>query len=219
MIYKKAYDAYTGGNLRAASARLLEAEELGITGFTPQLALLQVMITGKTEDITRYQFELGEFIKKYPDHKLKEYAEKLLQASKQFLEKQEKAKGIRFLNSWSGPMLFVVVHKKSDKLSNPTTDYLEKLAAGFPPKGGPKSTNLIFTDASNITILADFPDFESARLFFYRFREADTRPNPLSGYKFDTFVISKENFQTFYRTKALDEYLTFFDRYFEKKNP
>lgn len=219
MIYKKAYDAYAGGNLRAASALLLEAEELGITGFTPQLALLQVMITGKTEDITRYQFELGEFIKKYPDNKLKEYAEKLLQASKQFLEKQEKAKGIRFLNSWSGPMIFVVVHKKSDKLSNPATDYLEKLAGGFQPKGGPKSTNLIFNEASNITILAEFPDIESARLFFYQFREADTRPNPLSGYKFDTFVISKENFQTFYRTKALDEYLTFFDRNFEKKNP
>ncbi len=218
LIYKNAYLAFQNGNLRTASAQLSEAEALGETGFSPQLALLRVLITGKTEDITRYQFELAEFSKKYPESNLKVYAETLLSASKNFQEKQEKAKGIRFQNSWDGPMVFVLVHQKDDKLSDKATDYLEKLLHSVLPKNGPKSTNLVFNEESNITILSDFSDLESARLFYLRFTEADARQNPLTGYKFDTFVISKENFQIFYRTKALDEYLTFFDRNFQVKN-
>jgi tetratricopeptide (TPR) repeat protein len=219
LIYKRAYEAFAKGNLRVAAAQLSEAESLGETGFTPQLALLRVLITGKTEDITRYQFELGEFAKKYPESSLKVYAENLLSASKSFQEKQEKARGIRFQNSWQGPMVFVMVHQKDDKLSDKATDYLEKLLASVLPKNGPKSTNLVFNEESNITILSEFPDIESARLFYTKFTEADASRNPLTGYKFDTFVISKDNFQIFYRTKALDEYLTFFDRNFQIKNP
>jgi tetratricopeptide (TPR) repeat protein len=219
LIYKAAYEAFNKGNLRVASAQLSEAEALGETGFSPQLALLRVLITGKTEDITRYQFELAEFAKKYPESNLKAYAETLLAASKTFQEKQEKAKGIRFLNSWEGSMVFVMVHKKDDKLSDTATDYLEKLLVSVLPKNGPKSTNLVFNEESNITILSEFSDFESARLFFSKFTEADAVQNPLTGYKFDTFVISKDNFQIFYRTKALDEYLTFFDRNYQVKNP
>lgn len=218
LIYKRAYDAFQNGNLRLASAQLGEAEALGDTGFSPQLALLRVLITGKTEDITRYQFELGEFAEQYPESSLKVYAETLLSASKTFQEKQEKAKGIRFQNSWDGPMVFVLVHEKEDKLSDKATDYLEKLLVSVLPKNGPKTTNLVFDEESNITILSDFPDVNAARLFYSRFTEADARQNPLTGYKFDTFVISKENFQIFYRTKALDEYLTFFDRNFQVKN-
>lgn len=219
LIYKKAYTAYQNGNLRTAAGLLNEADALGETGFTPQLALLRILITGKTEDVTRYQFELGEFAKKYPESTLKVYTENLLIASRRFLEKQEKAKGIRFLNSWDGPMIFVVVHKKTDQLSDKATSYLEKLLAQSDQKNGPKATNLIFNEDLNITILSEFTDLASGRSFYTRFMEADIRQNPLTGYKIDTFVINKDNFQTFYRTKALDEYLTFFDRNFEVKNP
>ncbi|HEX8061267.1 MAG TPA: hypothetical protein VF473_10050, partial [Cyclobacteriaceae bacterium] len=40
----------------------------------------------------------------------------------------------------------------------------------------------------------------------------------LTSYKFDIFVITKDNFQIFYRTKALDEYLTFYDRNYKVQN-
>jgi hypothetical protein len=33
----------------------------------------------------------------------------------------------------------------------------------------------------------------------------------LGNHKFDTFVITKDNFDIFYRTKGLDEYLKFFE--------
>jgi len=218
IIYKDAYEAFEKNNLRLASARLSEAESLGETGFTSQLDLLRVLITGKTEDVTRYQFELAEFAKKYPDSPLKAYSETLLAASKLLLERREKAKGIRFQNNWSGPMVFVLLHKKEDKLSDRISAYLEKILAQLTIRG-PQTANLIFDETRSLTLLSEFSDIESARVFYSRFLELDARQNPLSGYKFDTFVISKDNFQVFYRTKASDEYLTFFDRNFQSKNP
>jgi tetratricopeptide (TPR) repeat protein len=218
LIYKDAYEAFEKNNLRVATARLNDAQSLGETGFTPQLDLLRILITGKTEDVTRYQFELGEFAKKYPDNPLKSYAETLLAASKNLQEKQEKARGIRFQNDWSGPMVFVLVHKKEDRLTDRATPYLDKMLTQSGIRG-PQTANLIFDESRSLTLLSEFADIESARQFHQRFTESDSRQNPLSGYKFDTFVISKDNFQVFYRTKALDEYLTFFDRNFQSKNP
>ncbi|HNT51542.1 MAG TPA: tetratricopeptide repeat protein, partial [Cyclobacteriaceae bacterium] len=75
LIYKEAYTYFQANNLRPAQEKLKQALQEGETSFTPQLELLQILITGKTEDVTRYQFELGEYIKKYPDGELKPYAE------------------------------------------------------------------------------------------------------------------------------------------------
>jgi len=93
LIYKEAYANYQTGNLRAAQEEINQALKEGDTGFSQQLELLQILITGKTEDITRYQYELGEYVKKYPDGSLKPYAEQLLAASKELQAKIEKAKG------------------------------------------------------------------------------------------------------------------------------
>lgn len=87
--------------------------------------MLQILITGKTEDVTRYQFELGEYIKKYPDAALKPYAEQLLAASKTLLDKLERAKGIQFIKSMEGSHNFVVVYSTSDKITNPVSSAIE----------------------------------------------------------------------------------------------
>jgi hypothetical protein len=61
-----------------------------------------------------------------------------------------------------------------------------------------------------------FPDRETALSYFDKFLAQVNNTKPFSNYKFYNFVITKDNFQTFYRTKALDEYLTFFDRNYQK---
>ena len=103
LIYKQAYSDFHSGQLVTASREIDEAMAMGETGFRPQLELLKIMITGRTEDITLYQFELGEFIKRNADHPLKAYAENLLEASKTFSEKAERAKGIRFTRNLEQP--------------------------------------------------------------------------------------------------------------------
>jgi tetratricopeptide (TPR) repeat protein len=218
LIYKEAYADYQLGNLRASQEKIKQALQVGETAFTPQLQLLQILITGKTEDISRYQYELGEFVKKYPDVTVKPYAEKLLASSKSLQEKMEKSRGIRFVIANTDPHYFVTVYKIGDKIATPVSDALEKFNDSQFKDKNLKSTNLIFTEEYAITFVIGLPNREEAMNYFDSFNSRAALLKPFSSYNFYNFVITKVNFDLFYRTKALDEYLTFFDRNYKKEN-
>jgi len=78
--------------------------------------------------------------------------------------------------------------------------------------------NIILNEEKTITIVTDLPNLETALSYFDKFLAQIATGKPFSNYKFYSFVITKDNFQIFYRTKALDEYLTFFDRNYQKQN-
>jgi hypothetical protein len=177
--------------------------------------LLEILITGKTEDVTRYQFELAEFIKKYPDHELKTYAENLLNSSKAFLEK---AKGIRFVNSLEEPHYLVIMYKTEDKITDELTKRVEDFDKQYFKEQNLKTTNLRFDETRSLTLVSEFATKAPALDYFDKLKPQVDKMPSLTKYKFDIFVITKDNFQIFYRTKALDEYLTFFDRNYQTKN-
>ena len=218
LIYKNAYTLYQAGNLRESQEKITQALNVGETGFTPQLELLKILITGKTEDITKYQFELSEFLKKYPEGALKPYADNLLASSKSFQEKVERARGIRFSNSSSEPHRFVLVYKNSHKISAKISEALEAFNKSSFRDKRLNTTNLVFHDDFVLTIVTDFPDRLSAVEYFDKFTAEASNNKTFASHNFDTFVITKNNFDIFYRTKALDEYLTFFDRNYKKEN-
>ncbi len=218
LIYKEAYAYFQQNNLRAAQERISQALAVGETGFTPQLELLKILVTGKTEDVSRYQFELEGFINKYPAEPIKPYAEQLLSASKTLLEKIEKAKGIQFSTSLNGPHVFVTIYNSSDRITNSIVDALEKYNGNSWKNLKLTTSNLILNEEKTLTMIEGLPDRETALSFYDKFLAQVNTVKPFSNYKFYNFVITKENFQTFYRTKALDEYLTFFDRNYQKQN-
>jgi len=218
LIYKDAYALYQANNLRAATEKVNQAIDVGTTNFTPQLDLLKILITGKTEDVTRYQYELGEFLKKYPDSELKPYAEQLLAASKTLLEKLERAKGIQFGTALEGPHNFVIVYSTAERITNPVSSAIENYNSTQWQELKLNTSNLILNDEKTITLVTELPDRKTALSYFDKFLAQIAVAKPLSNYKFYSFVITKDNFQIFYRTKALDEYLTFFDRNYQKQN-
>jgi len=218
LIYKEAYALYQANNLRAAAEKTDQALAIGETNFTPQLELLKIMITGRTEDVTRYQYELGEYLKKYPDGTLKPYAEQLLAASKALIEKLERAKGIQFNPSLDGPHNFIIVYNTADRITNPVSTTIENYNDSQWKELKLNTSNLILNDDKTITLVTEFPDRKTALSYFDKFLAQIATAKPLSNYKFYSFVITKDNFQIFYRTKALDEYLTFFDRNYQKQN-
>jgi len=219
LIYKEAYENYQSGNLRVAQEKINQALKEGDTGFSQQLELLQILITGKTEDIARYQYELGEYVKKYPDGSLKSYAEQLLAASRALQAKIEKAKGIRFIASFKEPHYFVIVYKMADKITDPVSTGLESFDRTEFRDLKLSSSNLILNEEFALTMVLQFADREVAIDYFNKFNSQAALMKPFALYKFYTFVITKDNFDLFYRTKALDEYLTFFDRNYQPKNP
>ncbi len=219
LIYKEAYTAFQAGNLRVAQEKILQAKQVGETTFSQQLELLQILITGKTEDITKYQFELGEFAKKYPDASLKPYADELLAASKEFQKKIEKAKGIRFVMAAEEPHYFTLIYKTVDKLATQVSLALETFHTKTQPKDQKLGvTSLIFNDELSVTFVTGFANQKSAEEYFKRFNLQLASTKPFSTINFNNFVITKNNFDLFYRTKALEEYLTFFDRNYKKEN-
>jgi len=215
LIYKDAYVLYQQNNLKPAMEKINEALAAGETNFAPQLEFLKILIMGRTEDVAKYQYELGEFIKKYPKEPLKNYAEQLVASSKTFLEKVEKAKGIQFSNDLAVPHFFIVVYNSVDRLTNPVVDALEKFNKTEFAELKLTTSNLGL-DEKTLTMCVEFPDRESVMGYYYKFLAQVATTRPFSDYKFYNFVITKDNFQIFYRTKSLDEYLTFFDKNYQK---
>lgn len=217
-IYKSAYYDFENGRSQESQEKLNQAFALGETSFTPQLELLKILITGKTEDITRYQAELETFLEKNPDEPLNTYAKSLLTTSKSLQEEFEKSRNIRYVNSLEGPHYFVISHlqlsKMSDLLSTTLDEFIRKDRKG----NALKTSTLILNEKYILTMVGEFPDPLSAVEFLDKFHNQTLRDNALSSYKFNIFVITKENSDILYRTKALDEYLTFFDRNYKVKN-
>lgn len=217
-LYKSAYEIFEGGHYDSARTIIRNALRLGETSFAANLRLLQVLITGKTEDITRYQFELGEFIEKYPDAPVTGYAQKLLETSREFQLTEEKKRGIRFIPSLNEPHYFVLVYRKKDKIEETTTSQLENFNDSFFKKSGLKTSNLILNDDFTLTFVSTFSDSREAMEYFAAFSEKLPSLPRLRNLKFNKFVITKDNFDIFYRTKGLDEYLQFFEKTYPTEN-
>jgi tetratricopeptide (TPR) repeat protein len=212
ILYKNAYSEFLSGQLVSASRAINEAVQLGETSFVPQLELLKILITGKTEDITRYQYELTEFMRRYPDDSLKNYAGSLLEASKTFIQRSERAKGIRFVRGPEQPHQVVIAHRKEDKLSTSLTTTLERLNSKEYNNQKLVVSNLAFTDELTLTFVLDFQKLKEAEQYLKQVQSRLLESEDFINYKFNIFVITQENFGTLYRTKALDEYLAFYER-------
>lgn len=217
-LYKKAYEDFQARNYIGANFALEEADALGQTSFTPTLKLLPVLITAQTEDISKYQFQLETYIKTYESDPLAAYAKKLLEASRQFQKDQEKRKGIQYVPSFDEPHYFVIVYKRADKLDGVVSGALETFNQKVFPGQGLKTTNLILNDDYGITFVADLNGKNAAIDYFKSFIENRPTMTGLRTYNLSNFVITKDNFDIFYRTKGLDEYIQFFEKNYRIEN-
>lgn len=214
LMYKEAYRYYQENNLKPAMDKVNEALGYGETNFIPQLELLKVLITARTEEMPQYQNNLGEFIKKYPKHPLKDYAEQLMASSKTLVEQIEKAKTNKF-GGTTGPHFFVVAYNAADRLTVPVVNALEQFNSDA-WNSLKLTTSNVGVEEKIMTMCVEFPDRETAMKYYYKFLSDLSKQKPFSDYKFYNFVITKDNFQILYRTKSLDEYLTFFDKNYQK---
>jgi hypothetical protein len=75
-----------------------------------------------------------------------------------------------------------------------------------------KTSNLVLNDMYTLTLVADLPGISTALDYIKTFNEKLPGLTEFRNHKFHNFVITKDNFDIFYRTKGLDEYLKFFER-------
>jgi tetratricopeptide (TPR) repeat protein len=212
VIYKTAYEYYQNKDYVLARQSLSEAAALGETTFTPTLELLRILIVGETENINQFQFQLDQFIQKYPTEKITDYAKKLLVTSRDFQNSQEKQKGIQYIRSLEEPHYFVLIYRKEENLSNVGTAALERFNQANFKEQQLKTSNLQLNDEYSMILVLDLERISEALQYMQSFNENMSSLTELGNHKFDTFVITKDNFDIFYRTKGLDEYLKFYEK-------
>lgn len=217
-LYKDAYNVYDAGNYDSANAMVEDAMRMGETSFFPALKLLQVLIIGKTEDIAKYQYSLQEFVKNYPDTPQADYAQKLLDASRKFEQEEETRRGITFMTSFDEPHYFVLVYPRTVNADEMTAAALESFNETYFDKSALRTSHLVLNDKLAITFVSELNGKKAAMEYFQTFTENLPTIPDLRNHKFDNFVISKENFDIFYRTKGLNEYLRFFEKNYQTKN-
>jgi outer membrane protein assembly factor BamD (BamD/ComL family) len=212
-IYQQAYQIYDSGNYTVALGLLNDAlKEFEETYFTSHLELLKIMAIGKTEDISQYQFKLAEFIEKYPDSELKAYAKKLLKASRDFQDNRVREKGVAYIPYFEQQHYFVALYPSSSRM-NDFTAALESFNDKFEYLDL-KTSNLILNDEYTMILVTDFKNREFAIEYLDEFFESKELINAMPNFNLVKFVISKDNFNIFYQTKALKEYLEFFDKFY-----
>jgi tetratricopeptide (TPR) repeat protein len=219
VLYKSAYAKFESGDYVESLLILKEATDLERTSFYPNLELLRTLITGKTENVGKYQMQLDEFVKNNADTELGDYAMKLLAASRDFELRKEKEGGIRYIGPFDGLHYFLLVYKAESKLEDVVSKTLTSFCQTNFKDLQLKVSNLLLNDSYAMTLVTDLSGKAKALEFYKSFVEKQPTLTDLKNYKFNTFVITKDNFDIFYRTKALDEYVQFFDKNYRPENP
>ncbi len=218
-IYRSAYDYYQKANYVDAQQLINEGLSLGQTTFSDNIELLKIMVIGKTENIETYRAALREFSQRNPDSELISYANKLQDTSQEF-EKYEQLKlSMRYSRETNGSHYFVIVYERGEEINNVASAILERFNKDTFPELSLKTSNLSFNEEHNMTIVSEFTNSESAQRYYRTFSEKLPVLNELRNHNFNKFVISTDNFNIFYRTKGLNEYLQFFEKNYPAQNP
>lgn len=219
LLYKQAYANFESQDYGRAAVLVNEALSMGQTEFNPSLKLLGVLIVGETENISQYQLKLEEFIKEHEGTDLAKYAKRLLDTSRSFALQREKEKGIQYIPSLDEPHFFMIISEKKDAAEGTATKALEQFNATQFKDSQLKVSTLILNDTYTLTLVSDLAGLAAARNYYKLFSEKRDGLNGLKNYKFSYFVITKDNFDIFYRTKGIDEYTRFFEKNYTAQNP
>ena len=109
------------------------------------------------------------------------------------------------------PHYFILVYSNSDDLSETLPEELENYNESMPEDNYLTVGNLVFDENKSMVLVTEFPGKSIAIAYLNAFMENNQLLISYPNSKFDTFVITKDNFNIFYQTKALDPYLKFFD--------
>ncbi len=218
LIYSNAYAQFEAGNYRQAELTLSNAlNTIEDVDFLPNAELLSAIMKAKTENLFSYEKALNEFVAKYPEGELHDYARNLLETVN-----PAKTKIIRrddFEYSEDFEQLHVVSFLFSkDQINADSLESSIKVFNSF--LHGDKNLtlgSLDFEEEGNqiLLFINSFGTKELAMSYFQSLEQAAKKFNSTKGKEFDHFVISRDNFQMLYQSKKVEEYKTFYKRFYK----
>ena len=214
-VYQEAYSYYEVGRYDTA-AQIIDRAQIGIekNDFSDNLRLLEILILGKTDDVYRYQSALTEFPKEYPESDMNAYAQELLQSSHNLLDEVKSAKAVKFIQDFDQNHSFVLVYNFETYGEDELPSRVEKFIDKYFPEQGLKFAQLILTGSQSLIVVNQFNTQSEALTFFNLFNGDNTPLKGLNTLDFSNFVITKDNFDIFYQTKDIENYLSFFEKHY-----
>ncbi|TRX53663.1 tetratricopeptide repeat protein [Fulvivirga sp. M361] len=212
-LYKKAYKAFEEEQYDSALLILDSGlKDYPETVFSPRLRLLQILITGKTDDINLYQYQLTEFVEKNPDADITPYASELLESSRSYQERQRRIIGTEYIKYFEENHYFVLIFEADKKLIDDISRKIEGYNNENFKEQNLRTSSLILNDKYVMVMVQDFEDKASAFGYYKKYMDADPITENGLNSKFFKFVLTKSNFNIFYDSKDPESYLKFFEK-------
>ncbi|MCP4460039.1 MAG: hypothetical protein GY816_18750 [Cytophagales bacterium] len=212
-IYRRSYEFYERADYDM-SLHLLDSA-LNIypdNEFSDNIQLLKILNIGQLEGQHKYRFELDNFVKSYSESELLPYAETLIKTSDSFKANLFSSSKARYLRDFNQTHYFVLIYQNKEANSVLATgllqSFIEENNLGF------KSGNILLSDDYSIALINNIPDKGQASDLLTSFNQQMTPADSFIGEKHFVFSIAEDNFDILYRTKDIDTYQTFFDKYY-----
>ncbi|WP_421873920.1 tetratricopeptide repeat protein [Marinoscillum sp.] len=213
-VYTRAYELYNSEEYALSQSILDSALQASAdNNFKDNLALLRVLNIGKQEGQYKYQYELNNFIKNYPDSDLLTYAQSLLKASEDYQINLYNSAKAKFVEYFDQRHYIVIVYPNKDDLSQGITTDLDEFIKS--KNLGLTTGNLILDETNALVLINDFPGKSSAKNFLKLMQAEISFSDKYKGEKIYTFAITEDNFNIFYQTRDVNAYLNFFDKHYK----
>ncbi len=215
LVYKEAFGRYEAGDYQGATTLINQGKSgLEKNDFSDNLRLLEILIIGKTMDIPSYQFALTEFETEYPNSELLDYVAHLLEISTELQNNLLTGNKKKFIEDFDQKHSFILIYNfetyGEDELPARIDEFINSYFGGQ----GLSNAQLILTSAKSMIVVNSFETREQALTFFNLFNSDISPLNGLNVLDFNNFVITKDNFDIFYQTKDIENYVQFFEQHY-----
>lgn len=214
--YSTAFALYKNEDFHKSDSILQQAiQNHELNEFTDNLTFLQILIIGKTENISSYQFALEQFMVDFPESELLNYAQNLLDTSRKFETNSTKSLGAdAFIRDFDQEHFFVVIFNKNSGLANVLPEKLDTLSKTNFESLSLKSANMNLDEEKAMIMVNQFQNKEDALGYLDFYNASEGVKNEISTNKVQEFIITKDNFQILYKTKDISSYVSFYEEHY-----
>ena len=212
--YKQTYQLFRIDSFSKARANKLEADKLYPNNYLkPNYDFLEALIIGKQEDLYAYKGALKDVIHNYPKHDVKVKAKEMLDALNGNPTIKPKASLFKYKNEEEhyACILFKLLNPKSKKLVRNLSNYNTKYHRFNNYK---ISSSLL--DFKTFIIIKKFNNGTKALEYLDEIKSVNVLFGKLNPNSYDIFVVSNENLKQLYKTRAVEEYQSFYNEYYNK---
>lgn len=219
--YKSSYRFYQNQAWHQALLHCQASDSLYPNNFLrPKFHYLHALCIGKTGTLSEFEQALDSVVKQHPADDVAKEAKNILE----YIRKSANSKPVEdarrqslySTNTDGNHTCLLIVPEQAMKI-----DDVKATIANFNTKYFSSTTleitSLLLSPDSHIVSIRIFSNMEKAMNYYMAFLENQDMLDEINALNLPLFVISYENYATFYNQKKVEDYLTFFNKVYLKK--